>query len=237
MTVSADRLGPAFLGAIKVNPFFKGWRKKGTRAMESVSEPIRRGIELVLFKGSFERAQHVGIAAHVSVATDIKPISERTGTGDSKGGRFHYTAYLSSQNGMGQPTSKRGAIWTLMALEDVEKMIADLHTLIDTHLIPWFQDRSTVESFVSGYEKEFGKPDSLPLSLFHYGKVAARKDLLTWLATCPADRPQENVFSWAVKNELLTPDSARRLALASIQMLDTYREQTQRIVQELKEMT
>jgi hypothetical protein len=236
MTVSTDRLGPAFLGAIKLNPFFKDWRKKGTRAMESSSEPIHRGVGLVLFKGSFERAQHVGIAADVSVATDIKPILERTGTGDSKGGRFHYAAYLSSQNGIGEPTFKRGAIWTLMTLEDLEKMIADLHTLIDTHLIPWFQDRSTVESFVSGYEKEFGKPYSLPLTLFHYGKVAARKNLLTWLATCPADRPQESVFSWAVKNELLTPDSAKKLALASIQMLDTYREQTQRIVQELQEM-
>src|SRR5205085_4202846 len=92
-----------FTRSVRNEPFFRAWKKEGVRRYFDRRGPIHLGIELTLFKHSWENNQVVGLGVHLGYPTSVMPLVPGYG-GENTGNVFVATTYVSPTSGMGTPT-------------------------------------------------------------------------------------------------------------------------------------
>jgi len=232
MTLDTKSIAPKFAALIRSHAYFHKWKKKGARAFWNLEEPISKGAELVLFKGSFEKNQLVGLGLHLSIVTTVVPWLQGTSI-SWKNGRLQTTAFVLRNGQIGEPSLGEG-VWSLGSQHDLDSMMRGLSGLLDSVAIPFLERSKSIQNYLNWCQSYFEVPTSLPITLAVQGQRAARNDLLDWLLHGPDSRPRKDLFDWAVENKLLTQTAAARLELASIQAKEQFLQQTRSIVEELR---
>lgn len=236
MPVETKSITTMFRELVRSHPHFRHWKKEGVRTFWHRGGQIHTGIELTLFKGSFDNRQLCGLAVSLAYPMRIAPIVQGCGA-TTKGNRFVVTTYVSPTVGMGEPTLGSDRIFVIKEPNDLDTYRSSLSRMLSNVVIPWLEETSTKEGFVTWYCQEHPMPERLPLVLGIKGVDEANRELTNWLLSCPEHRPQESDFVWLVNNNLVSADVADKLRLASIQHRDTYCARLQEIARELGRKT
>jgi hypothetical protein len=232
MAAPTNAITRMFTRAVRSEPFFRGWKKQGVRRYWDQSGPIHQGIELTLFKHSWDNDQAVGLGVHLGYPTGVQPLVPGFG-GDNVNGVFVATTYVSPTVGMGVPTFASDRAWHLHEEEDIERLRSQMPSLFTDIVIPWFQQHRDEVAFFDWYFAEHPMPSSLPLVLAKHGPAAARRVLAEWIAESPQQRGGDRLVNWLETTGLLEPEMWSRFRLADMQAWEDYCLEMKEIAREL----
>ena len=143
MPIAFDEIEKEFANAVKSHPAFVGWKKKGKRMFWSPVGELQHGVELSRFKGSFENTQWIGVCSFVSYPAE-KP-SGYVPSDTWRDGRMFLRAYIVPGREMvAEPTFRSGAVVKLCDIDDLNTWAAALPTDFGTLVVPWLQQRTTI---------------------------------------------------------------------------------------------
>lgn len=145
MPIALSELEQGVMGLLRAQPVFAGWKKKGKRCLWRACGELQQGVELILYKGSFDNAQHVSLGVYVSFPYEKEwPVYVPADIWNK--GRLYRRAYLKPQAGLIQePTLGSGAVLKISHEQDLEIWLSTLATDVENHLAPWFQRYQTLE--------------------------------------------------------------------------------------------
>lgn len=145
MPIALSELEQGVMGLLRAQPVFAGWKKKGKRCLWRACGELQQGVELILYKGSFDNAQHVSLGVYVSFPYEKEwPVYVPAEIWNK--GRLYRRAYLKPQAGLIQePTLGSGAVLKISDEQDLEIWLSTLATDVENHLAPWFRRYQTLE--------------------------------------------------------------------------------------------
>jgi hypothetical protein len=232
MAAPISEITKAFTQSVRNEPFFRAWKKEGVRRYFDRRGPIHLGIELTLFKHSWENNQVVGLGVHLGYSTTVVPLVPGYG-GENIGNVFVATTYVSPTSGMGAPTYASDRAMHLRNGDDVVELASHLPRLLRDLVVPWLCKHSEEEAFFNWYFTEHPMPSSLPLVLAKDGPVVARRKLAEWISGCPEQRGGDRLVNWLNATHLLPPDMWSRFRLADMQAWEDYCAEMPEIAQAL----
>ena len=145
MPIAFTDLEQNVLEALRAQPAFAGWRKKGKRCLWRACGDVQQGVELVRYQSSFENAQWVSLGLYASVPYDKEwPVYVPPEVWNK--GRLYRRVYLKPGAGLIEDNSLGGG--AVLKITGADELAAWLETLpadVEHHVVPWLRQYRTLE--------------------------------------------------------------------------------------------
>lgn len=221
-----------FSSSVKKSGHFSGWKKSGAKKFICEDDNLVKTIEIEQMKSLGPNSHHLSLTLAVFVHSDILPIRDIYGRKRKKGTLlFQWSAR--SGKGFGAPTVGSDRTWKIKSDLDIENYKSEIETTISEDMPKYLSLIETPKKLLEFVKKNENLNQYLPLLLELHGKEEAKKELLNYFSSAPEPRPQEQIFDWAVKYEVLPKGVVSELKKASIQHLDTYSKRMREICAEI----
>jgi hypothetical protein len=218
MASYVKKLAVQFGDQIESHEFFVGWTRENPREFRRHQDTTFRSIDLQLDKWWDKSGGKIRVNMRLShdwqYGSDT-PIDEV------------YDEFLPLTHQVGNDRW-----WPIHSDDCIERFSSDLKTLLSDVAIPWFTTVATKEGYYTWLDST---PEHEPTFYQHLelrGIERLRREVAAWLGTLP--RQIDNQLEWLVKHDLMNTDLSKRIRLASLQEVSTYKDRIEPLIAETR---